>query len=815
MRLAAQGVALVLLRERSKRPVLDTWTTLPRMTPEAVDRRYAPGQNIGIRLGEPSEVGNRRFVHGVDIDIRDPAAEDEAWGALLDRFPTARSWPRVLSGSGGASVHLYVLTDAPFRKVNISRSRRLVTVQTSDGSREKPAWEIDFYGTGAQMVLPPSVHPDTGREYRWADREPDFRDLPFVRQTVVGALFAERQKRVRRNVETEPLDSLDEILNSRTFDNEGDGLHYDDWRDVIFAVKQEYDGTDQYDEAFQILEEWSQQSDKHDQKRFEEVWDHARTDRHDGITLGSLKKKYAPELDETRKARILAEMRDERPRTPSGEPLDDPKNGDWLRKCVRDNFGAFTNCAENRVLFLKNQSPMEHLVWAEEEQRPVWRRPARDEDAPLLRHLTFPEGAHSLPYDPKSHYQVLQMCFRRAPFYLDSVKKEELNDSVWLVAQQRPWRRIEEMLTRETWDGKPRVEGLLTDYLGAADTPYTRAVSRLLVLGPMCRVLWRAVKVDYSPILQGEQGSGKDRFLELLCSFDEESLYTATSFDIKKPSEYVQSIRGKLIVHLAEMATFRRSSNEDMKTFLTEHEDTARLSYEPLARTYRRTCIFVFSVNGKGGYLTDNTGNRRYLPVELGDPKLGRDGKPTTYRKRFDELERVRGQIWAEAYDMAMREADRQGGRVRELLLDAEALETAREMQADKMAETPEHDLVARGARLLNETVPLDDLIDDVNRTEKTARQVAVRNQVSPREFWIDVLGEKRETWFRNSQLSTRALDMMPGWERAGRQRHRGEVRVVYRRTGTDGRPEVKDDIVREERTSNVLDMTDERRRRR
>lgn len=749
------------------------------------------------------------------MDIRVEAAADEAWDALLDRFPDAERWPRVISGSGGASRHLYLVTDSPFRKVNIARSTRKVIVQTSDGPVEKPEWEIDFYGTGAQMVLPPSVHPDTGKEYRWAKGEPDFDDLPFVRQTVIAKLFAERQKRDRRDQPTEPLDSLQEILDSVTYDNEGGGLDYDEWRDVLFAVKHEYEGTDEYDEAFCIAEEWSQRSDKHDQRRFEEVWEHAgRTSRLDPITLGTLKKKVAPELDARRKDRIVASMEDER----SAEQVQAAEEGrappdDWLRKCVRDGMGAFTNCADNRLLFIENQHPMQHLVWAEEEQRPVWRKP--EENEPLLRNLIFPEGARSIPFDPKSHYQVLQMCFRRAPFYLDSVKKEELNDSVWLAAQGRPWRRIEEMLTREKWDGVSRIDTLLQDYLGVEDSAYARAVSRLLLLGPMCRVLWRAVKVDFSPILQGQQGSGKDRFLELLCSFDDECLYTATSFDIKKPSEYVQSIRGKLIVHLAEMATFRRSSNEDMKTFLTEHEDTARLSYEAVARTYRRLCIFVFSVNETGGYLTDNTGNRRFLPVVLGDPKPGADGRPTAYRKQFSELERVRGQLWAEAYVLAKEEARRQGGRVRELLLSPEALVTARELQAEKMAETPEQDLIARGTRLLNEAVPLDDLIDADKRTEDTARQMAIRNQITPREFWTDVLGERRETWFRNSHLTSRALDALPGWRRAGgRQRHRGEIRIVYRRDGTDGKPEIRDDIEPKTR-SNVVNMADERKNRR
>ena len=786
------------------------------MTEADLRRRMRPDMNIGIRLGEPSEVGRRRWVYGVDIDIRAPNATDEAWDALLSVFPNAEDWPRVISGSGGASRHLYLLSDAVFRKTNIARSQRKITVRTADGLREKPEWEIDFYGTGSQMVLPPSIHPDTSKPYCWAEGDTPRRwlDLPFVRQTHIAPFFerpAGKRERKRKDYPVEPIDSLEEILDTRALDNDGDGLHYDDWRDVIFAVKQEYDGTDELDEAFQALEEWSQRSDKHDQKRFEEVWDHARTDRADGITFGSLKKRTAPELDERRKARIVDSMEDERS---NDDKSGNPKPDEWMRLIKRDGLGAPTNVAENRLLILQNEPALDCLVWAEEEQCPVWRKP-EGEVPPDLRNLTFNHARH-IPYDPRSHYQVLQICFSRKPYYMDTVRKEELNDSVYLSSQKRTWHRIQEMLTLEKWDGKRRVETLLQDYLGVADSAYARDVSKLLVLGPMCRVLWRGVKVDYAPILQGPQGTGKDRFLELLCTFGDEILYTASTFDIKKPSEYVQAIRGKLIVHLAEMATFRRSTNEEMKTFLTDHEDTARLAYEPLARTYRRLCIFVFSVNEKGGYLTDNTGNRRYLPVELGDPKPGPDGKPTAFKRNFQELEKVRAQIWAEAYEMALEEAKRQGGeRVRELLISPEALKIARELQTEKMAETPEHDIVARAVRILERPVPLDDLLDEKDRTEETARKMAVRNQVATREFWIYVLGEKRETWTRNTHLTTRAMDMLPGWHRVkSKQRHKGEIRNVYRRNDTNGEPEIVDDMVAPA-SAKIIKMDDERAKRR
>lgn len=784
------------------------------MTEADLRRRMQPDMNIGIRLGAPSEVGKRRWVYGIDCDCRTERDADDAWGALLAIFPDAEKWPRVKSGSGGPSFHVYFTSDAIFRAINLARSAEKVTVETADGPAQKSRWEIDFFGTGKQMVLPPSIHPDTGKPYRWFDGdEPGswVDDLPFVRQTVIAPLFARRTNKRRVDHPVEPVENLLDILDAKVYDNEADGLPYDEWLNVVFAVKQEYDGTDHFDEAFQALEEWSQRSDKHDQRRFEEVWDHARTDRPDAITLGTLKKKAAPELVEKRQRRIVSGMEDERtPEEKSGEAT----GREWTRSLKRNDVGEVENNAENRLRVLTREEAFADLVWAEEEQTPMWRRPEGPVH-PDLRGLTFGER-RSLPYDRGSHYQVLQICFSRTPYSMTTVRKEEINDSVILATQKRPWFRIRELVTQEKWDGRKRVETLLQDYLGVKDSAYARDVSRLLVLGPMCRVLWRGVKVDYAPILQGPQGSGKDRFLELLCTFaDDECLYTASSFDPTKPAEYVQAIRGKLIVHLAEMATFRRTSNEQMKTFLTEHEDTARLSYEAIARTYRRLCIFVFSVNERGGYLTDSTGNRRFLPVELGDPKPGEDGRPTAYLREFAELETDRAQIWAEAYEMAMREADKQGGRVREILLSPEGLKTARRLQNEKMAELPEHDLAARGARLLDQPVPLDELVAEDERTDETARKMAVRNQVGIREFWSEVLGERRDMWSRNTQLTTRALDILPGWERvAGKQRHLGESRSVYRRIGTDGLPKIIDDLKPPDK-ARVFDMDDERRKRR
>nr|WP_245310731.1 bifunctional DNA primase/polymerase [Bradyrhizobium valentinum] len=141
----------------------DSWSTERVTSLATLTKTHRDGYNLGVRLGEPSFF-NDLYLHCIDLDIRDPDKADEAWGALLELIPEARSLPSVISGSMGESRHLYFLTDRPFPSKKLRHSTEKII-----GKDKKAhwAWEIERFGTGKQVVVPPSIHPDTGKRYKW------------------------------------------------------------------------------------------------------------------------------------------------------------------------------------------------------------------------------------------------------------------------------------------------------------------------------------------------------------------------------------------------------------------------------------------------------------------------------------------------------------------------------------------------------------------------------------------------------------------------------------------------------------------------
>ena len=82
--LASRGVSVHWLHPKTKRPIGDDWSTKPFNLPHMLRNSYRPGNNLGIRLGEPSKIGDL-FLHVIDLDIRVSEKAGDALGIVERR----------------------------------------------------------------------------------------------------------------------------------------------------------------------------------------------------------------------------------------------------------------------------------------------------------------------------------------------------------------------------------------------------------------------------------------------------------------------------------------------------------------------------------------------------------------------------------------------------------------------------------------------------------------------------------------------------------------------------------------------------------
>ena len=92
--------------------------------------------------------------------------------------------------------------------------------------------------------------------------------------------------------------------------------------------------------------------------------------------------------------------------------------------------------------------------------------------------------------------------------------KEKLDNGLLIVSSQNQINEVEDYLESLKWDGKKRVDTLLSDYLGAEDNAYTRAVIRKSLCAAVARAVTGGVKYDYMPILPDRRESGKVHSLQ-------------------------------------------------------------------------------------------------------------------------------------------------------------------------------------------------------------------------------------------------------------------------------------------------------------
>lgn len=213
-----------------------------------------------------------------------------------------------------------------------------------------------------------------------------------------------------------------------------------------------------------------------------------------------------------------------------------------------------------------------------------------------------------------------------------------IKSEIITIAHEQTYHPIVDYLDGLVWDGSPRLDNLLRDYAGADDTEVNREFGSKFLIAGVRRVKQPGVKFDTMLVIEGNQGTGKSSFAEILAVQDD---WFCGSLSLKSDDKTkAELLSGAWIVEVQEMDGIRKASTHELKRFLSTRRDKYRRAYGRDALTYPRQCVIVGSTNDQR-YLFDQTGNRRFWPVRAGMVQL-------------DKLREDVDQLWAEA---VMREA--------------------------------------------------------------------------------------------------------------------------------------------------------------
>ncbi len=188
------------------------------------------------------------------------------------------------------------------------------------------------------------------------------------------------------------------------------------------------------------------------------------------------------------------------------------------------------------------------------------------------------------------------------------------------------------------WDRTERLPKLWTSYFGVAapngEEKLVEAYGRCFPVAVMARIYRPGAQVDTVPVLAGLQGLGKSTGLAALCPKPE---WFADSPLAIGEKDALQSLAGKLMWELGELASVSRRDVNAVKQFIVSKVDAFRPSYGRRRVDRPRRCVFLGSVNPDSMPEFLNEAGRRWWVMR------------TTGRVDLAAIKRDHLQLWAEA----------------------------------------------------------------------------------------------------------------------------------------------------------------------
>ena len=445
--------------------------------------------------------------------------------------------------------------------------------------------------------------------------------------------------------------------------------------------------------------------------------------------------------------------------------MDGEDNTEWMANLEYDRKGAIKSTAKNIICVLENDRALSGHLWHD-----------------LFSGFDLVKGG--LPWDRKAT-QWGNRDDANLRIYLDEKYgisgKDKIKDAKDAVLTRHRLHPIRDYLNSLTWDGTPRLDTVIIDYLGVEDTTLHRAMTRKHFVAAVARVMNPGCKYDYCLIVAGAEGIGKSTLFSVMGGeWFNDSLVTMEG------KSGMEQARGGWIIELSELGSIKRSDIEQVKAYISRQDDIYRPAYGTVTERHPRQCVFCGTTN-ETYFLKGCTGNRRFWVMAADADR----------RKHTDvkaDLTAERDQLWAEAVERWKE------GETLYLPTDLEAEARQKQAEHNDEADDPIKDmLIAYLDMKLPGKWQTWDLrrrrayITDPDPLDQTGTEE--RTRVCAAEFICERLGKDmadKEYKYLARKVG-RLMDDLTGWERGSTSRH---AERLYGRQLAWLRKEVEDDDI-------------------
>lgn len=224
--------------------------------------------------------------------------------------------------------------------------------------------------------------------------------------------------------------------------------------------------------------------------------------------------------------------------------------------------------------------------------------------------------------EPIGDLHVLQIQEKLQLGGFRGARKETVRDALSLVCGEQTYHPLQDMLIglRGKAGDTTLLNRWLIECLGCEDSLYVQKIGRMFLIAMVARVMRPGCKADYMLVFEGPQGIQKSEAVRALAG--DEYFDDQVPLLDRDPVRVSMALRGKWVFEVAEMDSFRRTSMDTLKAFVTRRVENFTPKYGRGTVAEPRQCLFIGTCNGQFSF-REIEGARRFwpVPVTAADPE--------------------------------------------------------------------------------------------------------------------------------------------------------------------------------------------------